>query len=571
MQEGEMAVDLEKQAPDSGTQASDSSEAPLEERPIIGRASATDRDPTTSDAFGFWLGPDVMVNPFDIVEADQVGGSRTFGLVTNLEHRTDAPTHLSNFISNNFGELVGEPNTLRQGTTVAKVSVLSNDQDIYMPVGNESSVRFATEGGIHVALGIEEMETSRRIPAGIIEMSNGTRAVAYIDKDYVLGPEAAHVNVSGISGLATKTSYAMFLIQAILQTSNVSEMGVVLLNVKHGDLLMIDLDVEGLEPEQHELWETVGLQPRPFECVHYLLPHGKDTTTTGRPNSFLLPDFFQTYAYSLDDTCDKLDLLLSDTPDPAETISSLVGEITTGLTSRGGQWSGVKDWQSLLWNEPLCKDGRSQRLGDVLPSSVGKFRRHLRRIVQTRQSGLFVRQRSTHDANLAEEVAKIKGGHTYVVDVAKLTDEEQTLVFGDILRTIYALYAEEGSEREDLPKKLIIFVDELNKYAPARGQESPIIQQVLDIAERGRSLGVILISAQQFMSAVHPRVTGNASTLAIGRSGSAELSAPAYRFLDNELKMNVTRLRKGELLLSHAVYRQPIKMKFPKPAFKQQR
>jgi hypothetical protein len=211
-----MAVDLGQQGIESDRRAADSREALVEDQPIIGRASATDRDPTTSDTFGFWLGPGVMVNPFDIVEAEQVGESRTFGLVTNLEHRTDAPTHLSNFISNNFGELVGEPNTLRQGTTVAKVNVLSNDEDIYMPVGNESSVRFATEQGIHVALGIEEMEASRRIPAGIIEMSNGTRAVAYIDKDYVLGPEAAHVNVSGISGLATKTSYAMFLIQAIL-------------------------------------------------------------------------------------------------------------------------------------------------------------------------------------------------------------------------------------------------------------------------------------------------------------------------------------------------------------------
>jgi hypothetical protein len=348
-------------------------------------------------------------------------------------------------------------------------------------------------------------------------------------------------------------------------------MGVILLNVKHGDLLMIDKEVEGLEPEQHELWETVGLQPRPFEHVRYLLPHGKDTATTGRPNSFVVPDFCQRYAYSLDDTSDKLDLLLSNIPDPAETISSLVGEITSGLAASGGKWAAVSDWHSLLWGEPLSKAGKSQSVGDIRASSVGKFRRHLRRIVETRQSGLFVHQRSTHDCNLAQQVAKIRGGDTYVVDVAKLTDEEQTLVFGDILRTIYALYAEEGSEREDLPKRLIIFVDELNKYAPARGEDSPIIQQVLDIAERGRSLGVILISAQQFMSAVHPRVTGNASTLVIGRSGSAELSAPAYRFLDPELKLNVTRLRKGELLLSHAVYRQPVKMKFPKPAFRQQR
>jgi DNA helicase HerA-like ATPase len=113
-------------------------------------------------------------------------------------------------------------------------------------------------------------------------------------------------------------------------------------------------------------------------------------------------------------------------------------------------------------------------------------------------------------------------------------------------------------------------VDELNKYAPARERHSSILEQVLDIAERGRSLGVILISAQQFMSAVHGRVTGNAATLVVGRSGSAELAAPSYRFLDTDVRANLTRLSKGELLLTHSIYRQPVKIIFPKPVFKQQ-
>ncbi|GFP35949.1 uncharacterized protein HKBW3S43_01737, partial [Candidatus Hakubella thermalkaliphila] len=59
-------------------------------------------------------------------------------------------------------------------------------------------------------------------------------------------------------------------------------------------------------------------------------------------------------------------------------------------------------------------------------------------------------------------------------------------------------------------------------------------------------------------------------TKIIGRSGSAEIMQPDYRFLDNEIKSNVTRLTKGELLLSHAVYRQPVKIIFPKPAFRQE-
>jgi len=555
----------------------------VNQRPVIGLSSATTNHPNTSDAFSFWLAPDVIVNPFDIVEAEQVapeGSSRTFGIVTTLDHSTDAPTHLSNFISNDFGQVSSEPNTVRQGTTVAHAAVLSNDQDIYMPVMNDRPVRFADEAGIHTALGIDQVPERYRVPAGLIEMSNGTRAVVYLDSRYILGPEGAHVNITGISGLATKTSYAIFLIQAILQKAeNRDRIGVIILNVKHGDLLTIDQPpARGLSPEQHELWETLGLTPRPFDNVRYLLPYGKDTLTTGRPNSFRVPERnWFLYAYSLADTFNKLDLLMSNIPDPSDTVGALIGEIHQGLSDpRTGQWGptgkwkNVTDWNSLLNGEPLVKEGQAQSVGDVRAVSVGRFRRLMRRIVQTRQSGIFVSQRPRNARNLSEEIAKIRGGETIVVDIARLTDDEQTLVFGDILRTIYALYAEEGWEREDLPEKVLIFVDELNKYAPAREKESPIIEQVLDIAERGRSLGVVLLGAEQFMSAVHDRVVGNCSTTVIGRSGSAELSSPAYRFLDPAVKANISRLRKGELVISHATFRQPVKIRFPYPAYLQE-
>jgi hypothetical protein len=552
-------------------------------RPVIGLSSATASQPNSSDAFSFWLAPNVIVNPFDIVEAEQVapeGTSRTFGIVTTLDHSTDAPTHLSNFISNDFGQVAGEPNTARQGTSVAHVAVLSNDQDIYMPVMNDRPVRFADEAGIHTALGIDQMPERYRVPAGLVEMSNKTRAVVYVDSRYILGPEGAHVNITGISGLATKTSYAIFLIQSVLQKAeNRDRIGVIILNVKHGDLLTIDQPPRaGLPPEEHELWETLGLTPKPFDRVRYLLPYGKDTARTGRPNSFRIPERnWFLYAYSLADTYNKLDLLLSNIPDPWDTVGALIGEINQGLSDpRTGQWGptgkwkGVSDWNSLLNGEPLVKEGQAQQVGDVRAVSVGRFRRLLRRIVQTRQTGIFVSQRPGSVKNLSQEIARIRGGETVVVDIARLADDEQTLVFGDILRTIYALYAEEGSESEDLPEKVIIFVDELNKYAPAREKESPIIEQVLDIAERGRSLGVVLLGAEQFMSAVHERVVGNCSTMVIGRSGSAELASSAYRFLDPAVKANVSRLQKGELVISHATFRQPVKIRFPRPAYLQE-
>jgi hypothetical protein len=545
---------------------------------LVGKTSATERDAITSEKFAFWLPDQVIVNPFDIVAVEQVNqadeaASKTYGLVTILEHRTDAPNHLANYISSNFGELGEEPNTIRQGTTVAFANVLSNSADIYMPVPSERLVKFADADEIQEALGTDILVKERRedaLPAGLIKMSNGAATVAYLDRRYVLGPESAHVNISGISGLATKTSFGMFLIQSILQTiPDKDEIAVIILNVKQADLLQIDLRGPELRPEQKEVWEALGLEPVPFKHVHYFIPRGE----AGRPNCYQPePSAYALYAYDLEGTSDKLDLLFSNIADASGTIEGIYGEVMSGITSKDAEFKEVQSWGGLLefLRERQSEKGRWR--GMFAGSSIGMFRRHLRRIVQTRQTGIFVDSRSRNEKLLATELTNIKGGHVYVVDIAKLADEEQALVFGDILRTIYAIKAEEVEDRKEtspVPEKVIIFVDELNKYAPS-GRESPITQQVLDVAERGRSLGVILISAQQFMSAVHGRVTGNSATKIIGRTGSSEVNAPDYRFLDQDIRSAVTRLAKGELLINHAVYRQPVKVIFPMPAYKQE-
>jgi len=562
-------------------------ESQTDQRPIIGRASATERDPNSAERFAFWIRPGERVNPFDIVAAEHFDCSVTYGLVTNIRHVTDAANHLANYISNDFGESVDEPNTPRQGANVAEVAVLANDQDIYMPVQSEARVRFADEQGIHVALGIDTMRDKEertgkriRIPAGMIRMSNGDEAVAYLDVEYVLGPEAAHVNISGISGLATKTSYAMFLIQSVLQTINSQNIATILLNVKYDDLLHIHEPRE-LTEEEREVWKRMGLRPEPFPAdkVHYLLPWGKHSQTTGRPNIFNPDDTpmpCNLYAYALRDSADKLDLLFSHIPDPWDTLSALIGEISNGLLNNERQWRQIQTWDDLLTKKPLVDQGVPQKVGNIAASSVGRFLRILRRIVKTRQSGIFVDRLSIRMTTISQEISQIQGGHVYVVDIAKLTDDEQTLVFGDILRTLYGLYSGEvllEEDRIELPEKVIVFVDELNKYAPARGEaaKSPILEQVLDISERGRSFGIVLFSAQQFLSAVHPRVSGNAATKVLGRTDSAELSEGTYRFLDKDIKMHLTRLEKGELILSHPIYRQPVKIRFPRPPFRQGR
>jgi hypothetical protein len=54
----------------------------------------------------------------------------------------------------------------------------------------------------------------------------------------------------------------------------------------------------------------------------------------------------------------------------------------------------------------------------------------------------------------------------------------------------------------------------------------------------------------------------------VGRTGSSELTSDVYRFLDPEIKDIATRLKKGELIVSHPTFRKAIKIRFPKPYYK---
>ena len=113
-------------------------------------------------------------------------------------------------------------------------------------------------------------------------------------------------------------------------------------------------------------------------------------------------------------------------------------------------------------------------------------------------------------------------------------------------------------------------MEKLNKYASSETpKSSPILRLLLDIAERGRSLGIVLFSAEQFKSAIHKRITGNCSTHAYGRTNSIEITDKAYSFVPSTYKSMMTRLEQGEYIIQNPIFRSLLKIKFPKPLYKQ--
>jgi hypothetical protein len=155
----------------------------------------------------------------------------------------------------------------------------------------------------------------------------------------------------------------------------------------------------------------------------------------------------------------------------------------------------------------------------------------------------------------------------YVVDVANLEEDAQDLIFARIVSKL-----REHLERRDLGvKHLVVFVDELNKYAPGDGADTYVRKMLLDIAERGRYLGLVLFSAQQFRSQVHRRVVGNSGTGLFGRMDPDELATPGYSVLSPATKTKLATLEKGQLMIRHPHFTQPIFVRFPRPSVMQGR
>src|SRR5439155_17637273 len=115
------------------------------------------------------------------------------------------------------------------------------------------------------------------------------------------------------------------------------------------------------------MWTQLGLEPRPFDNgrVHYLLPHGKHTANTGRPNSHSTPNIpHDIYAYALSNARDKIDLLLGHVPDVWDTLRALIGTVQEGLAAgaKDKRWGTVKTWSGLLDGPPLFElaDGKQK-------------------------------------------------------------------------------------------------------------------------------------------------------------------------------------------------------------------
>ena len=540
---------------------------------VIGKVSATEKNPSTTEEFYFWTDKREILSPFDIVKVEHFDNSVTYGVIEEINHVTDAPGHFTSYISSDFGDTeanIGNMNRL--GINYIKARVVSNTNNTYTPLLNGSQVMICSAADIQAALGLNEVKNP--IVCGYLQMYKGDesqKVKVTLNGNFLIGPEGAHLNVSGISGLAAKTSYSMFLLNAIQQNFG-ENVAMIFFNVKGKDLLAIDEPNDQLTDNDKAIYRTLDLQPETFKNVSYYYPYNNETSNKFLTNA--TPDDVvkqQTagkafaYKFKCENYLDKIDLLLANEDDSTGTMESCVNFIV----NEQGNFTNIKTWDSLIDTvKAYANASATGQKNEILPSSWKKFLRLINKTVD--QQGVFQDNFTpSKDKDLTEVInSEFKGGQVMVVDITKLDDNTQSFVFGSVARAVWEMKF--STERNNIPKKVIIFVDELNKYASSdTPKNSPVLHQLLDITERGRSLGIVLFSVEQFRSAIHDRVKGNCATHCYGRTNAIEISKADYKYIPNVYKNMMTRLPAGEYIISNPALRSLVNVKFPYNTYKQ--
>ena len=536
----------------------------------IGRVVATELKPSTPHQFHFWTARESPIGIGAIVRVEEAGRT-VHGVVTDGFAYSDLMTPMHAVIGADGDPVAaGAEPTARAEIRLFTAAVLRQIPEEPLQPVPLGSVWLADDADVLLALRMDSYTGGARpsgVPVGLYA-AGGLESPVYLDCDFLLGPEAAHLNITGVSGLATKTSAVEFLLASIFQTfpAHKGSVAALCFNVKGPDLCFLDQPAT-LSEGDLRLYQRLGLRPEPFEDVHYYAPLRPDgvNLNTLRTNEALAANT-EPLIWGLREVLDYAEVVLNrdDVDAKADAFIDFLAERVVGrefqseLRGRPFQVQSFADLEEFFraifdYMEAMGK-GEVWRTHHV--ATIRKVRNRLSNI-STRSKGLVTDDGTASDLPWGSFADR----SVHVVDVAGLDPLAQDLVFARIVSRL-----REHLERRDLGvDHVVVFVDELNKYAPGDGPETYVRKMLLDLSERGRYLGLVLFSAQQFRSQVQRRVVGNAGTGVYGRMDADELATPGYATLSPATKIKLATLPKGELMVRHPHFTQPIFVKFPRP------
>jgi hypothetical protein len=542
----------------------------------LGRVVATERRPNTPHEFHFWTALDSPVGIGTIVRVEgtiPVEGQipQIYGIVVEGFSYTDLQSPLHDVIGHD-----GSPDggayapTERAEIRLYSAAVLRQIPEEPLQPVPMGQVFLAADEDVAVALRMDGYlkEGSRTgIPIGVYR-AGGTDAPIYLDADFLLGPEAAHLNITGVSGLATKTSAVEWLLQSIFAhfPAQKGSVAAVTFNVKGPDLCFLD-QPGPIDERDRAIYDKLGVPAKPFENTQYFAPYqakGHQLNTL-RSNDALAHNV-QPLTWGLHEVLQYAEVLLNkdDIDAKADALIDFIARNVVGQeftdpmlsrTHRVQSFADLEQWFRDVLRGMEAKNAEGWRTHHV--ATIRKVRNRLSNI-STRCAGLVTDDGAVSDLPFGS----FEDRTVYVIDVAGLEEDAQDLVFARVVTKL-----REHLERRDLGvNHVVVFVDELNKYAPSDGQDTYVRKMLLDIAERGRYLGLVLFGAQQFRSQVHRRVVGNAGSALYGRMDADELATPGYAVLSPAIRTKLATLEKGQLMVRHPHFTQPVFVRFPRPS-----
>ena len=474
----------------------------------------------------------------------------------------------------------------------------------FIPPHPGDAVFLAVGEDLEMALYQDSMRTM--LPAGVLR--NGQPAM--LNFAFVNGENGAHVNISGVSGVATKTSYALFLLYSLFNSDALglerANSKALIFNVKGQDLLFLDqpnarfaereAKTAGARGIRSDRYAACGLPAGVFSNVQFLAPpaategstvtHSATARATGiSPYLWTLRQFAQdrllSYCFADRDASLNLGFLIGQVEEKVARLAANDGssapflmvddwspedarEIDAGIEFNALGKAKITSFAQLVayLEYKLLdqgEDGDPRWVGRQPMGTRQAFIRRLRGVVKH----LSPLVRGDVDASQADRFkADPMRAQLTVVDIHSLNSHAQMFVVGVILKQLFEARERQGSRTP----YMFVVLDELNKYAPREG-ESPIKDVLLDIAERGRSLGIILIGAQQTASEVERRVVGNASIRVVGRLDPAEAERPEYRFLPGAFRLRAGILQPGTMIVQQPEVPSPVMVTFPFPAW----
>ena len=531
--------------------------------------------PATPLRYSVGLAPGQYVQLDDVVVTSRPlpgrEGVQIAGVVTNVEAVHEGARFASDVFLIEQGALPAEV------CEIAEVTVTRIEPELYVPPLPGAQVRRAAGAQRDSALYFDAMGPSK-IPVGF----GRDGQPVFANFEFIDGTRGAHVSISGISGIATKTSFAMFLLHSIFNCaaldSEAHNTKALIFSVKGEDLLFLDYANSRLTADQAARYAALGLPARPFGNVRVFAPPRRGDPA-GTPDVSARDRAVSPFYWTLAEFCrdELLQFAFADAEDERAQYTMLVGSVAARLRrdvvpagdDGAVRIAGVEpandkilrtfgDLVDLLEAELGDDSSRASWVaGSALTGSVNALLRRLHSAAGPLSA--IVRGDLAHRGERSITTSRAQ---VTVVDLHNLPDRAQRFVVGVTLRGEFARKERQGTARP----LMFVMLDELNKYAPREG-DSPIKRILLDLAERGRSLGVILIGAQQTASEVERRILANCAIRVAGRLDAAEAERPEYGYLPPVQRQRATLAKPGTMFIAQPDIPVPLAVEFPFPAW----